>query len=334
MNENLIEYRTVCHFLWKKNYINKDIYCTISDVYDEEVPSLRTIQKWTKNMNDDNWSIFDRPREGRPKRTELKQEIQNVLLYNPYASTQKIAEIVKADRKTVKRVLIDELNMSKVNFKWIPHILTQEIKVKRIEISKELFEFLTSANDQKLHKVLTQDETWVYFINPRNSMWLEAGRQIPEKPKRMIGSKKVMISVIWGITGIKSITMLPIGEKFNKKFFSQRVLGDLAKSITTNGYFLHMDNARPHLAFEKLTELGIKRLEHPPYSPDLAPSDFFLFGYLKKLLEGQEFEDENQLFEKVTEILNDIPKSIFKSAYDEWMNRLMICIETKGNYIH
>ena len=67
-------------------------------------------------MNDDNWSIFDRQRERRSKMIELIQEIQNVLLYNLYASTQKIAKIVKADRKTVKRILIDELKISKINF--------------------------------------------------------------------------------------------------------------------------------------------------------------------------------------------------------------------------
>ena len=285
-------------------------------------------------MNDDQWSIFDRPREGRPKRTDLKEAIQNVLLYNPYASTKNIAKKRNADRKTVKRVLIEELQMSKVNFKWIPHYLTQENKVKRVEISTELFEFLTNANDQKLRKVLTQDETWIYFINPRNSMWLEAGNPIPEKPKPLIGSKKVMISVIWGITRIKSIAMLPAGKKFNKEFFAQNVLGDLSNKIATQGYFLHFDNSRPHLVFQKLKELGIKRLEHPQYSPDLAPSDFFLFGYLKKLLEGQEFTDAQQLFDKVVENLNGIPKSVYKSAYDKCMNRLMVCIETKGNNIH
>ena len=91
---------------------------------------------------------------------------------------------------------------------------------------------------------------------------------------------------------------------------------------------------RPHLAFQKLKELGIKRLEHLQYSPDLAPSDLFLFGYLKKLLEGHEFTDAQQLFDKVVEILNGIPKLVYKSVYDEWINRLMVCIETKGNYIH
>ena len=86
--------------------------------------------------------------------------------------------------------------MSNVNFNKIPHILSQEIKVKRIETTKELFEFLTSANVQRLYKVLTQAESWIYFISARISMWLEVRRPIPEKPKRMIGSKKVMVSVI------------------------------------------------------------------------------------------------------------------------------------------
>lgn len=79
MNEKLIEYRAVCHFMWKKNHTNKEIYESIANTYDNQIPVLRTIQKWTKTMNDDQWSIFDRPREGRPKRTDLKEAIQNVL---------------------------------------------------------------------------------------------------------------------------------------------------------------------------------------------------------------------------------------------------------------
>lgn len=117
-------------------------------------------------MIDVYWSIFDCHGEGRSKRTELKQEIHNVLLYNPYASAQKISKIVKTDRKTVKKVLFDELNMLKVNWKWIPHILSKEIKVVKFEILKELCEFLTNVNYKKLHKVLTQDETWVCYSKP------------------------------------------------------------------------------------------------------------------------------------------------------------------------
>ena len=184
-----------------------------------------------------------------------------------------------------------------------------------------------------LRKVLTQDESWIYFSNPRKSMWVEEEGQPPVRVSRKIDSKKVMISVIWSIMGIKSITMLGKNQKFNRVFFSEIVLLDLSKKIRTNGYYLHMDNARPHLVPNKLRELGLKRLEHPPYSPDIAPSDFFLFGYLKDQLQGYEFEDEEQLFDKVSEILYAIPKATLESVYNEWMERLFRVIEANGNYI-
>ena len=193
MNEALVEKRSVASFLWKKKKTNKQIYQEMSEVYAEDMPSIKTIQKWTKKMIDGDWSIFDRPREGRPERAELSEKIQEVLAYNPYVSTKKIAKKVGADPKTVKKVLIEKLQMRKVNFKWIPYTLTLELKAKRVEIAKDLFDFLSNCNDQKLRKVLTQDETWVYFSNPRNSMWLEEGQPIPEKPKKTIGAKKVMI---------------------------------------------------------------------------------------------------------------------------------------------
>ena len=50
------------------------------------------------------------------------------------------------------------------------------------------------------------------------------------------------------------------------------------------GILFHIDNARPHAAHKsiaKIHELGYKILLHPPYSPDLAPSDFALFPSLK-----------------------------------------------------
>ena len=43
-------------------------------------------------------------------------------------------------------------------------------------------------------------------------------------------------------------------------------------------------------ATEKLIELGYKLPPHPPYSPDLAPCDFFLFPNWKKSLVGHKFE--------------------------------------------
>jgi hypothetical protein len=65
---------------------------------------------------------------------------------------------------------------------------------------------------------------------------------------------------------------------------------------------LQHDNARPHTSLrtrEHITKMGWTVLSHPPYSPDLAPSDFHLFLSLKDALCGPHFEDDNSVIEAV-----------------------------------
>jgi hypothetical protein len=64
---------------------------------------------------------------------------------------------------------------------------------------------------------------------------------------------------------------------------------------------LHLDSAKPHnsrLSIEKMEEYGFICVPQPFYSPDLAPCDFFLFGYLKFQLEGKTFFDEDTVKEE------------------------------------
>ena len=61
--------------------------------------------------------------------------------------------------------------------------------------------------------------------------------------------------------------------------------------------FLH-DNAASHWALatqKKLAYLGFLRLDHPPYSPNLAPSDYHLFPALKKHLKGRHFSSDAEV---------------------------------------
>ena len=58
------------------------------------------------------------------------------------------------------------------------------------------------------------------------------------------------------------------------------------------------DNARPHsaaLTREKLAQMYWIALEHPPYSPDLSPYDYHMFGPLKEVLGGQRFDNDEQV---------------------------------------
>jgi histone-lysine N-methyltransferase SETMAR len=62
-----------------------------------------------------------------------------------------------------------------------------------------------------------------------------------------------------------------------------------------NVILLH-DNARPHTALltrDKLKEFHCETSEHPPYSPDLSPSDYQFFGPLKEALGGHQFQSDD-----------------------------------------
>ena len=61
--------------------------------------------------------------------------------------------------------------------------------------------------------------------------------------------------------------------------------------------------------------------QHPPYSPDLAPSDFYLFKFLKKKFRGMRFEDEEELADTVHEWLQSCDRQFFRTAFEQQVSR-------------
>ena len=84
------------------------------------------------------------------------------------------------------------------------------------------------------------------------------------------------------------------------------------RGLLSKRVLLRHDNARPHTAAHTMVTLRAQKfgvLKHPPYGPDLAPSDFHLFGPMKEHLQGQKFADDNEVMEAVQSSLKAIPKS-------------------------
>ncbi|GFS99459.1 transposase [Trichonephila clavipes] len=69
--------------------------------------------------------------------------------------------------------------------------------------------------------------------------------------------------------------------------------GEAAQTVAKPGLSARKDNARPHtseVTRQNFWELGWKVLMHPPYSPDLAPSDYHLFLLLQNFLSDKILE--------------------------------------------
>jgi hypothetical protein len=96
---------------------------------------------------------------------------------------------------------------------------------------------------------------------------------------------------------------------------------------------LYLDNDRVRLDDHEIETNDFSLLSHPVYSPDLAPTDLWLFGDLKGMLEWSSFETAEELQERVTDILMSIPISTFRAVFEEWKSRLLRSIETNGEYL-
>jgi transposase len=72
------------------------------------------------------------------------------------------------------------------------------------------------------------------------------------------------------------------------------------------------------MSIEKIEALGLILVPQPPYSPDFAPCDFFLFGHLKQHLEEKHFTKEDLVTAAVREGFDKIPLQTFQDVMHDW----------------
>ena len=91
-------------------------------------------------------------------------------------------------------------------------------------------------------------------------------------------------------------------------------LDGTTRTFANNSWILHHDNASAHTALSVREFLATKQtvLEHPAYSPDLAPSDFFLLPKIKEILKGRHFDEIDDIRSNTTAALKAIPQTISK----------------------
>ena len=87
------------------------------------------------------------------------------------------------------------------------------------------------------------------------------------------------------------------------------------------------------LAMGKLRDLHYELLKHPPYSPDLAPSDFYLFPKFKLFLAGQRFFLTQEAIEAVVGYFADLTKNHYRDGIMALEHRWNKCISVKGDCV-
>ncbi|UYV75597.1 hypothetical protein LAZ67_13000696 [Cordylochernes scorpioides] len=228
----------------------------------------------------------------------------------------------------------DHNQIKKTPAKFIPRFLTNEQKLCRLATCEDMLE-MTRTDPEWKDKIITGYETWVYGYDPetkhQSAEWRCQGELRPKKSGLLKSRNKVLLVLFLDKKGIFHHEYLPAGQTVIKDMYLG-ILRRLREAIrkkrpekwTNGGWILHHDNARPHtvhLMTSFLAKNGTQILLQPPYFPDIAPNDFFLFPKLKAVLKGRHFDTRDDIIEISPLALKSIPKEAYKNCFDNWEKR-------------
>ena len=335
-----MDQRSIALYLSRKGLSATLIHQELVDTLGPEAAAYSTVTWYLREAR------FAGQSEEVPIETELMTTnpvdvaILGALSDRPFSSVRQLSRLTYLSRTTVHRHLTESLCFTVRYLRWILHRLSDQQKAIRVNLSRELLRVLEVQQSRSWHDIVTLDESWFYFSTDHERMWLAPGETVPDRERHLIQSPKMMITIVWNPSGFHIVTALPKGLKFNACYYTREILQENKNWREQQGVgggrklSVHSDNARPHtakLSMDFLNPNGVTKAPHPLYSPDLAPTDVFLFGDVKRQLSGCSFNSAVDLLTAVHDILDGYGRSTLISVFEEWMRRLRQCIDAEGD---
>lgn len=342
------EQRVAIKFCVKLNKTASETHEMLQLAYKEAALSRSRTFEWHKRFKKGRESTQDDHRSGRPKTSKTEGNIEVVkekILSDRRLTIREVADDTDLAFATVQSILTEDLGMRRVSAKFIPKLLTDEQKEARVQICADLLE--TSENDPDfIRNIITGDESWVYGYDPetksQSSQWKSPSSPRPKKARMSRSNVKAMLTVFFDYDGIIHYEFAPPGQTVTQHYYLE-VLRRLREKIrrkrpekwADNSFVLHHDNAPAHSAHrikDFLAKTKTTVINHPAYSPDLAPCDYFLFPKLKFKLKGRRFEDVESIKSAVAKEIGQLPQEVFQNAMEKLRSRWNHCIDSEGMY--
>lgn len=323
-----------------------DIHAKLVRVAGDNSPSLRTVQEWSRRFKEGRQSTEDDPRSGRPAEVinhDSIHAVESLIEADPHSSLEEIAEATGYSKGSVYTILTLYLQRKKLCGRWIPHRLTEAQKEDRVETCKSLLNKFRRWGAEGMKSIITGDETFLYYYEPGSRTERMEWRRSGEGPSTSVApshfSEKVLYAFFFTCEGEVSRFVVPKETTMTGKYYRNTILTRLKRDFQTvhpnKQMKLHVDNAPVHrctIVQDYLEEEKIQQVPHPAYSPDLAPSDFWLFPKLKSQLRGRRFSNRQALGQAVGQVINSITSDEWSGCFDEWKRRLQSCIDHDGEY--
>lgn len=349
MELNREHFRAMIFYDFKAGLSQADCLNRLQISFGELAPSRTTVYNWFAEFRRDRLFLRDEERAGRPPTAVTPENIDRVrelLEEKPRVTYEEIEQSVGIGKQATYTILHDHLKARKICARWIPHILTPDEKEVRVDWCRSMISKYENTNMWQRSDIVTGDETWIYQYDPetklQSTVWVFDDEPPPTKLRRPRSAGKRMVATFFSRSG--HVATVPLVEQatVTARWYTEvclpqvlQVLKDRRPKSGIGSFILHHDNASSHtakLTVDFLEEEHVKLLGHPPYSPDLAPCDFFLFPKIKNKIKGIRFSSPDEAAAAYLEAVRALSTEDWKNCFSEWINRMKLCVQANGEY--
>ena len=289
--EKISEQRVYCKIRAQLGFLPTEIHADLQNVYGNGALKYATVCKWVCHFNDGRESTENDPRVGRPvsiSTEKIVATVKKLIEEDTHYTVQEIEELSGVHSSSVLKILRERLGLRKICVHWVPHLLTDDQKQSRVRLASQVTEKYDKCDPRRLKEIVTGDETWIYHFQPnskaKNKVWVSSEGDRPVIARRCKTSNCMLYAIFFDLKGPVLQIPVPKGSPVTGKFYRESVLTQLVDFYQKrSGIKLLHDNALAHKSAtvqEYLKESGLDVLDHPPYSPDVSPCDFWLFTRL------------------------------------------------------
>uniref|UniRef100_A0A803TSH8 Mos1 transposase HTH domain-containing protein n=1 Tax=Anolis carolinensis TaxID=28377 RepID=A0A803TSH8_ANOCA len=288
-----LKQRAVIEFLTAEGVTPKEIHQRMQAVYGDCI-DVSTVCHWVTKFKNVEVGTSD---------LRDKQRVDRLIQDYCLITQREISSILSISQECVGHIIV-LLGYQKIFARWVPRMLMPEMKVHRLEICQEVLSHYENEGDAFLHSIVTGDETWLHHYDQE--------------------------------TKCQSMEYRHKDSLQKKKFKTQHPTGKNHDNSEKGNVFLQHDNARPHTSHAttaELQRLDLTTVWHPPYSPDLASSDFHLFPIMKEDLREHHYASDEDVEITVRRWLWKQSVDFFRDSFRKLVHRWQKCIQLSGDYM-